>query len=75
MFTITNEQKKTILESAKIGAEMEIYQMLVLMNLDPETYDLTKILEFEDSIEPSTEHRLYVAYNKFKNLTDKIAEL
>jgi hypothetical protein len=75
MFTINNEQKKMILESAKIGAEMEIYQMLVMLNHDPETYDLTEILEFEDSIEPSTEHRLYTAYTKFKMLTDKIALL
>ncbi len=75
MFTITNEQKKMILESAKIGAEMEIYQMLVMLNHDPETYDLTEILEFEDSIEPSTEHRLYTAYTKYKMLTDKIATL
>lgn len=75
MFTITNEQKKTILESARIGTEMEIYQMLVLLDLDPDTYDLTKILELEGSIEPSTEHRLYVAYTKYKNLIDKIAEL
>ena len=75
MFTISNEQKKTILESARIGTEMEIYQMLVILDLDPDTYDLTEILEFEDSIEPSTEHRLYAAYTKYKNLTDKIALL
>jgi hypothetical protein len=75
MFTISNEQKKMILESAKIGAEMEIYQMLVVLGNDPETYDLTKLLEFEDSIEPSTEHRLYTAYTKFKMLSDKIASL
>jgi hypothetical protein len=75
MFTISNEQKKTILESARIGTEMEIYQMLVILGLDPDTYDLTKILELENSVEPSTEHRLYAAYNKFKNLTDKIAAL
>jgi hypothetical protein len=27
MFTISNEQKKAILESARVGTEMEIYQM------------------------------------------------
>jgi hypothetical protein len=75
MFTISNEQKKMILESAKAGTEMEIYQMLVMLNHDPETYDLTKILELKDSIEPSTEHRLYNTYTKFKMLTDKIASL
>jgi hypothetical protein len=75
MFTISNEQKKTILESSRIGTEMEIYQMLVLLNHDPETYDLTSILELEGSIEPSTEHRLYNAYMKYKSLTDKIATL
>ena len=75
MFTISNEQKKMILESAKTGTEMEIYQMLVMLGHDPETYDLTKLLELEDSIEPSTEHRLYTAYAKFKMLSDKIASL
>jgi hypothetical protein len=75
MFTISNEQKKTILESARVGTEMEIYQMLVILNLDPDTYDLTKILELEGSVEPSTEHRLYTAYTKYKMLTDKIATL
>jgi hypothetical protein len=75
MFTISNEQKKTILESARVGAEMEIYQMLVILNLDPDTYDLTKILELEESVEPSTEQRLYTAYTKYKMLTDKIATL
>lgn len=75
MFTITNEQKKTILESSRVGVEMEIYQMLIILNLDPDTYDLTKILEFENAVEPSTEYRLFTAYKKLKNLTDKIAEL
>jgi|LakMenE18May11ns_1017448.scaffolds.fasta_scaffold9849624_1 hypothetical protein len=75
MFTISNEQKKTILESARVGTEMEIYQMLVILNLDPDTYDLTKILELEESVEPSTEQRLYTAYTKYKMLTDKIATL
>jgi hypothetical protein len=54
---------------------MEIYQMLVILNLDPDTYDLTKILELEESVEPSTEQRLYTAYTKYKMLTDKIATL
>ena len=75
MFTISNEQKKAILESSRIGLEMEIYQILTLMDIDPETYDLTKILELEGSMEPSNESRLYHSYVKLKRLIDKIANL
>jgi hypothetical protein len=75
MFTITNEQKKALLESAKIGAEMELYQMLLIAGHDPDNYDLTEILKLEDAIAPSNENRMYATYNKLNSLIEKIESL
>ena len=75
MFTITNEQKKMLLESTKIGVEMELYQMLLIAGHDPDNYDLTKILELKDAIAPSNENRMYDTYNKLNTLIEKIESL
>ena len=75
MFTITNEQKKMLLESTKIGVEMELFQMLLIAGHDPDNYDLTKILELKDAIAPSNENRMYDTYNKLNTLIEKIESL
>jgi len=61
-FSLSNEQKKAALSAAKNGFESTIYSSMVILGLDPDTYDFSKIEDFKDWETPSVQANLYDAY-------------
>lgn len=74
-FAISNEQKKAALEAAKNGFESAIYSSMVILGLDPDTYDFSQIEDFKDYEQPSTHAILYNAYKKYQEIENKLNSL
>jgi hypothetical protein len=71
-FSLTNEQKLSALGAVLRNLEIEIYNCILNMGGDPESYDFTQVSEMAESIAPSNENRLYVAYNRYLDIKQKI---
>ena len=74
-FAISNEQKKAALEAAKNGFESAIYSSMVILGLDPDTYDFSQIEDFKDHEQPSTQAVFYNAYKKYQEIENKLNSL
>lgn len=74
-FSLTNEQKKAMLQSTVANLEMDVYRLILALGHDPETFDFSKINEMSETPEPSPERFLYNSYTRMLNLTEKINNL
>ena len=74
-FSLTNEQKKHALETTITGLEMSIYNLILSIGEDPDTYDQSLISSFSEREEPSNEHRLFTLYNRYNLIKEKISNL
>jgi hypothetical protein len=74
-FSLTNEQKKQSLQSLVTNLEIEIYNLILLLGEDPDTYDQSKIASFSDIPSPSTEEMLFNRYTRYNLLKEKISTL
>lgn len=74
-FSLTTEQKKAALENIAKGISMEVYNLILFLGHDPDTYDQTEILAFSEREAPSNEARLFSLYNRYNSLQEKIASL
>lgn len=74
-FSLTNEQKKAMLQSAVANLEMDVYRLILAIGHDPDTFDFSKINEMSEIPEPSPEKILYNSYTKMLDLLEKINNL
>jgi hypothetical protein len=74
-FSLTTEQKKATIERVLEGISIEIYNLILFLGHDPDTYDQTEILAFSERENPSNEARLFSLYNRYNSLQEKIASL
>lgn len=74
-FSLSTEQKQAALSAAKNGFESAIYSSMVILGLDPDTYDFSQIEDFKDYEEPSTQAIFYNAYKKYQEIENKINSL
>lgn len=74
-FSLTTEQKKAALENIVKGISMEVYNLILLLGHDPDTYDQTEILALSEREAPSNEARLFSLYNRYNSLQEKITSL
>ncbi len=74
-FSLTNEQKKLSLQGLISNLELEIYNLILTMGEDPDTYDQSQIAGFSDSVAPSHEHMLFTRYTRYNLLKEKISNL
>jgi hypothetical protein len=74
-FSLTTEQKKATLENFLQGISIEVYNLILFLGHDPDTYDQTQILSFSDREGPSNEARLFSLYNRYNSIQEKIASL
>lgn len=74
-FSLTNEQKRQSLQSVLNGLEMDIYNLILIIGEDPDTYDQSLISSFSEREAPSYEHRLFALYNRYNLIQEKISNL
>lgn len=74
-FSLTNEQKKSMLETTLKSLEMEIFQLILIVGGDPDDYDFTKIADMADTPLPSAQGQLYTAYSRYLSIKEKIENL
>ena len=72
---LTAEQKKATLERMLEGIAMEVYNLILFLGHDPDTYDQTEILSYSDREGPSNEARLFSLYTRYNSIQEKIANL
>lgn len=74
-FSLTNEQKKSLLETTLRSLEMEIYHLILIVGGDPDSYDYTQIADMADIPLPSAQGQLYASYNRYLDIKQKIDNL
>jgi hypothetical protein len=74
-FSLTNEQKRQALESTLTGLEMSIYNLILSIGEDPDTYDQSLISTLSEREAPSNEYRLFTLYNRYNLIKEKISNL
>jgi hypothetical protein len=74
-FSLTNEQKKQSLQGILTGLEMDIYNLILIVGEDPDVYDQSLISNFSEREAPSNEHRLFMLYNRYNLIKEKISQL
>lgn len=74
-FSLTNEQKRSIFEATLRNLEMEIFQLILVVGGDPDSYDYTQIAEMADIPLPSAQGQLYASYNRYLDIKQKIDSL
>ena len=74
-FSLTNEQKKQSLQGLLSSLEIEIYNLILMLGQDPDSYDQSQIAGFSESIAPSTEEMLFKRYTRYNQLKEKISTL
>lgn len=74
-FSLTTEQKRQSLQALLSNLEMEIYNLILILGQDPDTYDQSQIAGFSDREAPSTEEMLFTRYTRYNLLKEKILNL
>jgi hypothetical protein len=74
-FSLTNEQKRQALQSVLTGLEMSIYNLILSIGEDPDTYDQSLISAFSDRETLSNEKALFTQYNRYNLIKEKISNL
>jgi hypothetical protein len=74
-FSLTNEQKRQSLQSLLNNLEVEIYNLILIIGEDPDTYDQSQIAGFFESPAPSTQEMLFTRYTRYNILKEKISNL
>lgn len=74
-FSLTNEQKRLSLQGLISNLEVEIYNLILTMGEDPDTYDQSQIAGFSDIPAPSHEQMLFTRYTRYNLLKEKISNL
>ncbi len=74
-FSLTSEQKRQSLQAVLNGLEMDIYNLILIIGEDPDTYDQSLINAFSEREAPSNEHRLFTLYNRYNLIKEKISNL
>ena len=74
-FSLTNEQKKQALQALLSSLEIEIYNLILMLGQDPDSYDQSQIADFSESLAPSTEEMLFKRYTRYNLLKEKISTL